>query len=146
MTDRLLEPLLGGVYAGSRDGCRSLQWPLSCSSVQRGGSLLGTPQPIARPRAGRSGVRRSAGGVSTLVDALADDLDGGAMMHPAEGAAVRALDPMVCGYDCHVGPRSTRDDHGGRGGLLTAPATANGRLLGLTRLGAGSSLACRTHR
>ena len=61
VTDRLLEPLLGGVYAGY---ARRLSFDAVAhelfSRAKAGGSLLRHAQAVAQQATGRSGVRRTA--------------------------------------------------------------------------------------
>ncbi|GAB2581271.1 protoporphyrinogen oxidase [Microlunatus antarcticus] len=70
VTDRLLEPLLGGVYAGrSRTLSFEAVAPALFAAARTGGSLAGHARAALRPGAGPvfAGV---VGGVSTIVDAL----------------------------------------------------------------------------
>ena len=75
VTDRLLEPLLGGVYAGH---ARRLSFeavtPELFQRAKRGGSLLQHAQQIVRPGQQAPVFAGLIGGVSTLIDALVDDL------------------------------------------------------------------------
>jgi len=71
VTDRLLEPLLGGVYAGrSRALSFAAVAPALFAAARTGGSLAGHAKAALRPGAGPvfAGV---SGGVHRLVDALA---------------------------------------------------------------------------
>ena len=74
MTDRLLEPLLGGVYAGrSRELSFEAVAPELFARARAGGSLLGHARPRSRP--GRAPVFAGlVGGVHGLVAALLADL------------------------------------------------------------------------
>jgi len=128
VTDRLLEPLLGGVYAGY---ARRLSFAAVSHELfvraKSGGSLLRHAQAVAQE--GRDGPVFAGlrGGVSILVDALVDDLGRrGVVLRP--GAAVRALDHLAGGYQLTIGGAGTPEMIMSDGVLLTAPATATGRL------------------
>jgi oxygen-dependent protoporphyrinogen oxidase len=129
VTDRLLEPLLGGVYAGY---ARRLSFeavsPELFVRAKGGGSLLRHAQTAAQE--GRDGPVFAGlrGGVSIMVDALVDDLDRRGVVLRS-GAAVRALDHLVGGYQLTIGGAGTPEMIMSDGLLLTAPATATGRLL-----------------
>ena len=129
VTDRLLEPLLGGVYAGySRRLSFDAVSPELFVRAKGGGSLLRHAQTLAPE--GRDGPVFAGlrGGVSVMVDALVDDLGRrGAVLRP--GAAVRALDHLAGGYQLTIGGAGTPEMIMSDGVLLTAPATATGRLL-----------------
>jgi protoporphyrinogen/coproporphyrinogen III oxidase len=129
VTDRLLEPLLGGVYAGS---ARALSFhavaPDLFERAKRGGSLLRHAQRIVEQ--GRQGpvFAGLVGGVSTLIDALLDDL---VRRHVVMrlGATVRTLDRRDGRFQLIVGgvddPQMIMAD----GVVLAAQAAAIGRLL-----------------
>jgi protoporphyrinogen/coproporphyrinogen III oxidase len=128
VTDRLLEPLLGGVYAGY---ARRLSFDAVAHELfvraKDGGSLLRHAQAVQEGQQGPvfAGLR---GGVSIMVDALVDDLDRrGVVLRPA--AAVRALDHMAGGYQLVIGAAGAPEMIMADGVLLTVPATATGRLL-----------------
>src|SRR4029450_1512308 len=68
------------------------------------------------------------GGVSIMVDALVDDLDRrGVALRP--GAAARALEHMAGRFQLVIGAAGAPEMIMADGVLLTAPATATGRLL-----------------
>ena len=129
VTDRLLEPLLGGVYAGQT---RQLSFqaiaPQLYARYRDGGSLLHHAAALARPDDGRPVFAGLAGGVSRLVDVLLADLQrrGADLLN---GTAVRSLERdrgrfrLVCGPA--PAPRTVIAD----AVLLATPATATGRLL-----------------
>ena len=75
MTDRLLEPLLGGVYAGH---ARELSFQAVAPELYwrywKGGSLLQHAAALAQPDDARPVFAGLAGGVSTVVDLLVADL------------------------------------------------------------------------
>ena len=129
VTDRLLEPLLGGVYAGY---ARRLSFDAVAHELfvraKGGGSLLRHAQAIAQEGQDGPVFTGLRGGVSLLVNALVDDLGRrGVVLRPA--AAVRALDHTAGGYQLVIGGASTPEMIMADGVLLTAPATATGRLL-----------------
>jgi oxygen-dependent protoporphyrinogen oxidase len=129
VTDRLLEPLLGGVYAGH---ARLLSFeavtPELFQRAQRGGSLLQHAQQIVRPGQHAPVFAGLIGGVSTLIDALVDDLVR-RHVRMRSGTVVRTVMPTDRGFRLAVGgaddPKMIMAD----GVLLAAPAAATGRLL-----------------
>jgi oxygen-dependent protoporphyrinogen oxidase len=129
VTDRLLEPLLGGVYAGH---ARRLSFDAVSHELfgraRSGGSLLRHAQALAQQASEGPVFAGLRGGVSIIVDALVDDLaQRGVVLRP--GAAVRALDHTADGYQVIIGGASKPEMIKSDGVLLTAPATATGRLL-----------------
>jgi len=129
VTDRVLEPLLGGVYAGY---ARRLSFDAVAHDLflraKGGGSLLRHAQTISQE--GQDGPMFAGlrGGVSIMVDALVDDLDRRrVVLRP--GAAVRALDHLAGRYQLVIGAAGAPEMIMADGVLLTAPATATGRLL-----------------
>jgi protoporphyrinogen/coproporphyrinogen III oxidase len=129
VTDRLLEPLLGGVYAGD---ARSLSFnavaPDLFRRARQGGSLLRHAQELSRQGSDGPVFAGLVDGVSTLVDILVDDLVGRGVIMRSE-VIVRALDRVGSRFRLIVGaadhPRMIMAD----GVLAAAPATATGRLL-----------------
>ncbi|NAZ83159.1 protoporphyrinogen oxidase [Kineococcus sp. R8] len=90
VVDRLVEPLLGGVYAGHADRL-SLQAtvPALWEHARAGGSLLaGVSAAAARPAAGTPVFAGVRGGVSRLPEALAAGL-------PGRGGTVRPSTPVT---------------------------------------------------
>jgi oxygen-dependent protoporphyrinogen oxidase len=137
VTDRLLEPLLGGVYAGH---ARLLSFhavaPELFQRVRAGGSLVQHAQEVARQGQGGPVFTGLVGGVSTLVDTLVDDLvRRGVIMR--SGMIIRALERIGRRFRLMVGagddPRMIMAD----GVLFTAPAPATGRLLSSLVVSAG---------
>ena len=129
VTDRLLEPLLGGVYAGY---ARRLSFDAVAhelfSHAKSGGSLLRHAQAVAEQGQDGPVFAGLRGGVSILVEALVDDLvRRGVVLRPA--AAVQALDHSAGGFRLVIGAAGTPQMITADGVLLTAPATATGRLL-----------------
>ena len=128
VTDRLLEPLLGGVYAG---WARRLSFDAVSHELfgraRGGGSLLRHAQALAQQAPEGPVFAGLRGGVSIMVDALVGDLDRrGVVLRP--GAAVRALDHTADEYQVIIGGASKPEMIKSDGVLLTAPATATGRL------------------
>lgn len=124
VTDRLLEPLLGGVYAGRarRLSFEAVAPPLF-AAARRGGSLTEHARAALRPGAGPvfAGLR---GGVHGLIAALTADLDSlGVSMQAA--TPVTALTPTADGYALTT-PTGTITTSAV---VLAAPAAATGRLL-----------------
>jgi protoporphyrinogen/coproporphyrinogen III oxidase len=129
VTDRLLEPLSGGVYAGY---ARRLSFDAVAHELfvraKGGGSLLQHAQAISQEGPEGPVFAGLRGGVSIMVDALVDDLDRrGVVRRP--GAAVRGLEHMAGGYQLVIGAAGAPEMIMADGVLLTAPATATGRLL-----------------
>lgn len=129
VTDRLLEPLLGGVYAGRS---RELSFDAVAHDLftraQQGGSLLEHARALARPN-GTPVFAGLDGGVSTLVDALLADLDTrGVTM--TTGATVRDVAPLRDGrFEVSVQTTGSEAVLPADAVLVTAPARATGRLL-----------------
>ncbi|MFT4165455.1 MAG: protoporphyrinogen oxidase [Microlunatus sp.] len=127
VTDRLLEPLLGGVYAGH---ARRLSFaavnPALFERARSGGALSSHAAATRRPGEGPvfGGL---VGGIAGLVDALAADLRtrGIEICH----LPVRALATVSGGYRLTVG--STRDarEITAPAVVLATPATPTARLL-----------------
>jgi protoporphyrinogen/coproporphyrinogen III oxidase len=129
VTDRVLEPLLGGVYAGY---ARRLSFDAVAHELfvraKGGGSLLRHAQAISQEVQDGPVFAGLRGGASIMVDALVDDLDRrGVVLRP--GAAVRALDHMAGEYQLVIGAAGAPEMIMADGVLLTTPATATGRLL-----------------
>jgi oxygen-dependent protoporphyrinogen oxidase len=128
VTDRLLEPLLGGVYAGDP---RQLSFDAVAHELFRrastGGSLLSHA---------RDAVRSSDGpvfaglpdGVNLIADGLVGELET-AGVNTMLGAPVRGLERVRSGYRLTVGPAPAPEVIRADGVLLAAPARASGRLL-----------------
>jgi oxygen-dependent protoporphyrinogen oxidase len=129
VTDRLLEPLLSGVYAGS---ARSLSFnavaPELFDRVKRGGSLSRHMQEIVKQGQQGPVFAGLIGGVSTLIDALIDDLARrGVRMRPS--ATVRTLERADPGFGLTVGGAGDAEMIMADGVLIASPAVATGRLL-----------------
>lgn len=137
VTDRLLEPMLGGVYAGrARD--------LSFEAVNRalferargGGSLLGHAADLVAAGAGGGGPVFAGlpGGVAGLVRALADDC-ARLGVEVRTGTTVRGLERGPGGYRLEVGaatrtPLAERAVIDADSVVLAVPAAPLSRLIG----------------
>ncbi len=136
VTDRLLEPLLGGVYAGrSRDLSFAAVMPDLFARAREGGSLLGHARAALRPPSGAPVFAGLAGGVSTLVRALVEDLTArGADLRI--GAVVRGLRAAGRRWQLDVGavPELLEVD----GVVVATPAGPAGRLTTGILAGAGA--------
>jgi oxygen-dependent protoporphyrinogen oxidase len=129
VTDRLLEPLLGGVYAGhTRELSFAAIAPELYSRYRRGGSLLHHAAALVRPDDTRPVFAGLAGGVSTVVEALVADLDrrGGVL---APGVTVRSLERDRGRFRLTCGPAPAPVTIQADAVLLASPALATGRLL-----------------
>lgn len=124
VTDRLLEPLLGGVYAGrSRELSFAAVMPALFARARAGGSLLEHARASLPVRTGAPVFAGLVGGVSGLVRALLDDLrDRGAELRTA--TAVRGLVRTGAGWRLDLGPEALDVD----AVLLATPAGPAGRL------------------
>ena len=129
MTDRLLEPLLGGVYAGrARELSFAAVAPDLFARATAGGSL----GQHARAAAGAGGTGPVfAGlrdGVATLIDFLVDDLARlGVTLRL--GVTVRGLERHGGRFRMTAGPVPQPEVIISDGVVLAAPAKASGRLL-----------------
>ena len=130
--DRIVEPLLGGVYAGRVDAL-SLRatMPTLWAAMARGlpmpeavGSLL--PPPSSRPTPRVMGV---VGGLNRLISALADSVvaAGGTI---SSGALVRELHRTPRGWRVVSGPTTHPVAHDAETVVLATPAAPTARLLG----------------
>jgi oxygen-dependent protoporphyrinogen oxidase len=129
LVDRLVDPLLGGVYAGRADtlGLRATL-PAVATALDRGaGSLLAAAR-AALPHGGPStaavfGTLR--GGLTTLVDALA----GAAVVHPRLGMIAQRLQRRPSGWRLTLANASRREELDADAVLLAVPPPALRRLL-----------------
>ena len=129
VTDRLLEPLLGGVYAGhSRSLSFNAVAPELFDRVKRGGSLSRHAQEAVKQSQQGPVFAGLIGGVSTLTDALVADLvRRGVRMRL--GATVRTLERADHGFRLTVGGADDAEMIMADSVLIATPATATGRLL-----------------
>lgn len=130
VTDRLLEPLLGGVYAGrSRQLSFDAVAPALFARARKGGSLLGHAAALGAPSTSGPVFAGLAGGVATLVTALVSDLEQSGVS-VRSGVVVRELSRtgggryrLVCGSV--TAPEVLEAD----AVVLATPAGPTGRLL-----------------
>lgn len=131
VVDRIVEPLLGGVYAGRVDAL-SLRatMPRLWAAMDGGrslpeavGSLL--PAPTTRPAPRVMGLR---GGITRLVGALADAVTtaGGRV---STGTLVRELRRTPEGWRVITGPTTNPVAHDAEAVVLATPAAPTARLL-----------------
>lgn len=136
VTDRLLEPLLGGVYAGH---ARELSFQAVAPELYwrfwKGGSLLHHAAALSPPDDTRPVFAGLAGGVSTVVDVLVADLARrGADL--AARTTVRSLARDRDRFRLTCGPVAARKTIMADAVLLAAPAPSSGRLMaGLASVG-----------
>ena len=126
VVDRLVEPLLGGVYAGHASRL-SLQatMPVLWERATRGESLLTPPTTGDAPRPPFAGLR---GGVGRLPDLLADELRSrGALLRT--GAVVRALERTASGWRLVLGSAADPEVLEADAVLVCVPAAPAARLL-----------------
>ena len=136
VTDRLLEPLLGGVYAGHARGLSfAAVNPALFEAARVGGPLSAHAAAVGERSALASGpvFAGLAGGLVGLVEALLGDL-GDRRVLVRTGWVVRALARHGSGYELTTGPATTGLHRTGRtradAVVLAAPAGPTGRLLG----------------
>lgn len=131
VADRLLEPLLGGVYAGhARELSFAAVSPALFERVRSGGDLTGHARALseAAPTDGRPVFAGLRGGVSGLVDALRAALETlGAEVRTGE--TVRELHVESGGYRLRTGPVPAPADLHVDAVVLATPARAAARLL-----------------
>jgi len=141
VVDRLVEPLLGGVYAGrSRDLSLRATMPAVWATAREGGSLLASP-PVD-PQAGQArpafvGLR---GGVGRLPELLADDVvrHGGVV---ETGVIARGLQRTSSGWAVLTGPTTDPRLVEADAVVVAVPPPAAARLLRPHAPGAADELA-----
>ncbi|MGH3826263.1 MAG: protoporphyrinogen oxidase, partial [Pseudonocardiaceae bacterium] len=132
LVDRLVDPLLGGVYAGRADalGLRATL-PAVATALDRGaGSLLAATSAALPPRRAPGGVPPPVfgtlrGGLSALVDALA----AAAAVRPRLGLPVCGLARSSGGWRLRLGSATAAEQLDVDAVLLAVPAPALRRLL-----------------
>lgn len=130
VTDRLVEPLLGGVYAGrARELSFQACAPGLFARARAGGSLLAAARAEARPAAGTPAFAGLIGGVSRLADALVDDLAELGVRLRA-GATVTALAGSGSRFEVTGQTADGAETWPAEGLVLATPARVAGRLLG----------------
>ncbi|MBB5827908.1 protoporphyrinogen oxidase [Micromonospora carbonacea] len=129
VVDRLVDPMLGGVYAGRADGLSlATTMPALARAARVEHTLLGAVRAAqaAAPRApGEPVFGTLAGGLSRLVEAAATA--GGATIRRT--AAVRELTPTATGWRLTVGPTRDPELVDADAVLLAVPARPAARLL-----------------
>lgn len=139
VTDRVIEPMLGGVYAGqSRRLSFQAVHPALYAAARSGGSLLLAAQQVAAAaRRSNDAATGSAppvfaglvGGINTMITALADDL-GRRGVRLRTGTTVRAINRTPSGsYELITGPVPAPETIMADRVLLAAPAGPSARLL-----------------
>ena len=137
VVDTLVEPLLGGVYAGSTDGCRPAPPCRRCGRRhgQRGRSLVGLRRHRAATAAATGPVFLTVrGGLDRVVDRLRDDL-GDRVRTGATVAAIRPSDGG--GWTVDLEDEALDADHV----VLAVPARVAATLLGPVDAGTAHDLA-----
>ena len=131
LVDRLVDPLLGGVYAGRADalGLRATL-PAVATALDRGaGSLLAAANVALtagrRPTGGGPVFGTLSGGFEGLVDALV----AGAAVRARLGRPVRGLARTPHGWRLQLGPTSEAEHVDADAVVLAVPAPALRRLL-----------------
>jgi oxygen-dependent protoporphyrinogen oxidase len=129
VTDRLLEPLLGGVYAGrARDLSFAAVAPDLFARARAGGSLLQHARGSLKPSAGTPVFAGLVGGVAGLVQALLRDL-GSRGVTLRTGTAVRGLERRADGgWQLTCGSAAAREALEADAVVLALPAGPAGRL------------------
>ncbi|WFE34449.1 protoporphyrinogen oxidase [Micromonospora sp. WMMD975] len=129
VVDRLVDPMLGGVYAGRADDLSLVTtMPALARAARAEHTLVGAVRAAqaAAPRAPGAPVFGTlAGGLTTLVDAAARA--GGATIR--RGAAVRELRRTPAGWRLTVGPTRDPEHVDADAVLLAVPARPAARLL-----------------
>ncbi|MBO4210656.1 protoporphyrinogen oxidase [Micromonospora echinofusca] len=129
VTDRLVDPMLGGVYAGRADHLSlATTMPALARAARVEHTLTGAVRAAqsAAPRAPGTPVFGTIdGGMSRLVEAAATASGATVRRH----AAVRALTPTATGWRLVVGPTPAAETVEADAVLLTVPARPAARLL-----------------
>ncbi len=149
VVDRLVEPLLGGVYAGhaarlSLKATMPTLWPVAsegrglldavAAQMATGATVDGQPAPVF------AGLR---GGVSRLADELRDQLSAAGVV-VRTGACVRQVErsgAAGAGWRLHLGPAGRGEVLDAQAVVLAVPAPATSRLLAGVTPSASAALA-----
>lgn len=149
VVDRLVEPLLGGVYAGhathlSLRATMPTLWPVAhegrglldavTAQVAAGSEVDGQPSPVF------AGLR---GGVSRLAEELRDQLRAAGVVVRTDACVQRLqrTDAAGPGWRLHLGPAGRGDVLEARAVVLAVPAPATSRLLAEEAPAAAAALA-----
>ena len=135
VVDRLVEPLLGGVYAGRADAL-SMQatMPALFRELRHDRSLLSATQRVAGGGMEAAGARRGlpfrgvVGGVGRVPGAMAAALVGSGVQIRTR-TTVRGLTATEAGWEVEVGPASAPEIIHADGVIIATPATPAARLL-----------------
>ncbi|GAA1811446.1 protoporphyrinogen oxidase [Planosporangium flavigriseum] len=138
VADRLVDPMLGGVYAGRADHLSlAVTMPALAATARREHTLVGAVRAALAARPASSGpiFGTIVGGVGRLVSAVADRLGG---VDLRLGLPVRSITPAGAGWQVTVG--STRDPEtiACDAVVLATPATPAARLLAEVAPGAST--------
>jgi protoporphyrinogen/coproporphyrinogen III oxidase len=129
VTDRVLEPMLGGVYAGrARDLSFAAVAPGLFERARTGGSLLAHAQQAARSDDDGPVFAGLVGGVSRLVDALVQDLRRRGVVLRPETTARELARHEAGGFRVMVGSAAVPETLDADAVVLATPARAFGRL------------------
>lgn len=133
VTDRLLEPLLGGVYAGhSRDLSFAAVAPALFERARTGGSLLEHARSLPAPTGQGPVFAGLVGGVNGLVAALVEDLDRRGVVIRT-GVTVRRLARSAdARFTLECGPVPAPETLTADAVVVATPARATGSLLAET--------------
>jgi oxygen-dependent protoporphyrinogen oxidase len=138
VVDRLVEPLLGGVYAGHAR-LLSARATVPQLVAWSGGSLVAGAGDALAASTGAPVFAGIAGGIGRLPAAVAAGLD------VRTGATVRALRRTPEGYALVVGPTTAEDEVLADEVVLATPAAASARLLAEVSPVAAAELAAVEH-
>ena len=135
VVDRLVEPLLGGVYAGRADAL-SMQatMPALFRELRHDRSLLSATQRVAGGGMEAAGARRGlpfrgvVGGVGRVPGAMAAALVGSGVQIRTR-TTVRGLTATETGWEVEVGPASSPEVIHADGVIVATPAAPAARLL-----------------
>jgi oxygen-dependent protoporphyrinogen oxidase len=138
VVDRLVEPLLGGVYAGH---ARSLSARATVPQLVAwaDGSLVDSAAAAISAASGEPVFAGIAGGIGRLPVALASTLD------VRVGATVRELRRTPDGFSLVVGPTTTAEELTADEVVLATPAAPSARLLAQVAPVAAAELAAIEH-
>ncbi|WP_372728388.1 protoporphyrinogen oxidase [Nocardioides sp.] len=143
VVDRLVEPLLGGVYAGhARLLSARATVPALVALLERGPLLAGA---ATLPTSDTPVFAGLAGGMAGLVDALLADLATHPTVQVRYDAPVRELRRTPAGWALTVGPTTTAELIEADAVVLATPASPTGRLLRDVAPTAAAELAAIEH-